>query len=215
MRLARRNLFAALVLSTLLLGSGGAAGALEELAPGSTAIVLGTGGSGAKVRSGPGLNYSTLGVVPERARLRVVSGPRSDGDLNWYQIRSTDGADERVRGWVAGRYLAAQDQVVVRSDGSLGSRTLTAKVSSYTSGGGIGNYTSTGTRVRWGTVAVDPQVIPLGSLLLIDGLDGIFSAEDTGGAVKGAVLDVWFPDLASALEWGVQFRAVTVLREGY
>ena len=46
--------------------------------------------------------------------------------------------------------------------------------------------TATGTTPRFGTVAVDPRVIPLGSRLLIQGFEGVvFVAEDaTGGAVQ-------------------------------
>ncbi len=69
--------------------------------------------------------------------------------------------------------------------------------------------------MHWGTVAVDPRYIPLGSLMLIDGLDGVFTAEDTGGGVRGPMVDVWFPDLASALAWNTRYRTVSILREGY
>lgn len=39
------------------------------------------------------------------------------------------------------------------------------------------------------TVAVDPKVIPLGSHLLIDGIE--YVAEDVGGAVKGYHIDIF------------------------
>jgi 3D (Asp-Asp-Asp) domain-containing protein len=85
----------------------------------------------------------------------------------------------------------------------------------YASGNGIGFYTSTGTRVHWGTVAVDPKLIPLGSLMLIQGLEGVFIAEDTGPGIRDAMVDVWFPDLAGALRFGTQNRTIIVIREGY
>jgi 3D (Asp-Asp-Asp) domain-containing protein len=53
--------------------------------------------------------------------------------------------------------------------------------------------------------------VPLGSRLLIDGYDTVFIAEDTGGGVRGAHIDIFFPDYASALRFGVQQRAVTIL----
>jgi len=168
-----------------------------------------------KVRSGPGLSYDILGVVPEGTRVNVLNGPQSDGDQSWYQIQSTDGAGVRVRGWAAALYLVSSERVTLRGDGKVGGRSFSAKVLSYASGGGIGPYTSSGTPCHWGTVAVDPRYVALGSLLMIDGLDGVFTAEDTGSAVKGAALDVWFPDMASAQRWGTQQRTVTVVREGY
>ena len=74
--------------------------------------------------------------------------------------------------------------------------------------------TATGSTPRWGTVAVDPRVIPLGSRLLIEGFDGmVFVTEDTGGAVRGNVIDVWFDEPAAAARFGTQSRTVTVLTQ--
>lgn len=50
--------------------------------------------------------------------------------------------------------------------------------------------TAIGTNLQpWYTIAVDPSVIPLRSLVYIDGL-GIFKAEDVGGAIDGYEIDV-------------------------
>ena len=60
--------------------------------------------------------------------------------------------------------------------------------------------TSTGIPVGWGVVAVDPTVIPLGTRLTIPGYgEGV--AADTGSAVRGADIDLWFPTLAQARAW--------------
>jgi 3D (Asp-Asp-Asp) domain-containing protein len=60
-----------------------------------------------------------------------------------------------------------------------------------------------------GMVAVDPRVIPLGSMVWIQGL-GTFVATDTGSLVRGAHLDVFTLSYPEALEWGVQYRAILV-----
>jgi 3D (Asp-Asp-Asp) domain-containing protein len=61
--------------------------------------------------------------------------------------------------------------------------------------------------VGWGVVAVDPAVIPLGTRMSIPGYgEGV--AADTGGSVRGAAIDLWFPTEAQALAWGR--RAVTI-----
>lgn len=74
--------------------------------------------------------------------------------------------------------------------------------------------TRSGTRARWGVVAVDPRVIPLGSRLLIDGLEGtVFHAEDTGGGVRGSHIDIWFNSTQEAIRFGVQHRAITILED--
>jgi 3D (Asp-Asp-Asp) domain-containing protein len=62
-------------------------------------------------------------------------------------------------------------------------------------------------------VAVDPTVIPLGSLVWIQGL-GTFLAADTGSLVRGAHLDVFGHSYAEAIEWGVQQRDVLVYAPG-
>ncbi|HEX2986592.1 MAG TPA: 3D domain-containing protein [Chloroflexota bacterium] len=56
-----------------------------------------------------------------------------------------------------------------------------------------------------GAVAVDPEVIPLGSTIYIEDL-GYFVAEDTGSAVKGSHVDIWFPSYREAIQYGVQYR---------
>jgi resuscitation-promoting factor RpfB len=52
------------------------------------------------------------------------------------------------------------------------------------------------------TVAVDPAFIPLGSQLRIAGLPGIYRAEDTGGGVQGAHVDVFLNSRVDALQFG-------------
>lgn len=68
--------------------------------------------------------------------------------------------------------------------------------------------TASGTVPQQGrTVAVDPDVIPLGTELWIDG-EGPFVAEDTGSGINGSTIDVYHQSHADALQWGK--RQVTV-----
>lgn len=66
----------------------------------------------------------------------------------------------------------------------------------------VGTTTRTGTTVRKGVVAVDPNVIPLGTEMYITNDDdwhdyGYGRAEDTGGAIIGDIIDVFYmsPDV--------------------
>ena len=69
--------------------------------------------------------------------------------------------------------------------------------------------TSTGIPTGWGVVAVDPAVIPLGTRMTIPGYgEGV--AADTGSAVRGAMIDVWFPKCSQALEWGRKVVTITI-----
>lgn len=75
--------------------------------------------------------------------------------------------------------------------------------------------TRSGTPVRWGVVAVDPTVIPLGSRLRIEGFgEQVFDAEDTGGGVRGEWVDIFMWSTAEALQHGVKYLTVEVLSDG-
>ena len=62
------------------------------------------------------------------------------------------------------------------------------------------------------TIAVDPKVIPLGSVVEIAGKK--YVAEDVGGAIKQNRIDVFFAQHTTALDFGVQQHAVYLVREG-
>jgi 3D (Asp-Asp-Asp) domain-containing protein len=76
------------------------------------------------------------------------------------------------------------------------------------SGYAIDGVTASGLPAGVGTVAVDPAVIPLGAALTIPGY-GNGVAADTGGAVRGAAIDLWFETEAEARAWGR--RVVTIV----
>lgn len=61
------------------------------------------------------------------------------------------------------------------------------------------------------TVSVDPDVIPLGTAIIIDGHEYI--AEDTGNAVKGNTLDIYFDSHEAAVEYGVQKKTIYIKGE--
>lgn len=75
-----------------------------------------------------------------------------------------------------------------------------------------GSITALGTPVTpWYTVAVDPRVIPLGSKIRIEGFDGIFYCADTGGAIKGNIIDIAVGSKSEASNLGVQYRNVYIV----
>lgn len=68
---------------------------------------------------------------------------------------------------------------------------------------GLSTHTATGIdlRVNPRVIAVDPSVIPLGSLVEVQGL-GVYIAGDTGGAIKGRIIDIHYSSVSQALSWG-------------
>jgi 3D (Asp-Asp-Asp) domain-containing protein len=87
----------------------------------------------------------------------------------------------------------------------VGPRTVTVTATGYS----LPGHTSTGLPVSLGVVAVDPSVIPLGTRLTIPGYgEGV--AADTGSAVRGLTIDLWFPTLARAMAWGKRTVTITL-----
>jgi len=64
-----------------------------------------------------------------------------------------------------------------------------------------GNTTYTGVYPQVGTIAVDPRFIPLGSKMWVEGY-GFGVAQDTGGLIKGGIIDVFMETEAECLRWG-------------
>ncbi|RDY23994.1 DUF348 domain-containing protein [Romboutsia maritimum] len=73
------------------------------------------------------------------------------------------------------------------------------------------SVTSTGTIPKWGTIAVDPSVIPYGSKVYIPSLNKTFIAEDCGGAIKGNKIDIYMGDESSVNSWGRQTIEIQIL----
>ncbi len=88
---------------------------------------------------------------------------------------------------------------------SSGGRTITVSATGYA----LPGHTATGLPVGWGVVAVDPSVIPLGTHMTVPGY-GEAVAADTGGAIIGATIDLWFPSVAQANAWGRRTVTITL-----
>ena len=122
------------------------------------------------VRSGASTSYSIIGKLTKGKEVEILSS--SNG---WYKIQYS----ENQSGWVSADYISlssnTSDKKVVK--------TLNVKAYAYT-GDGI---TATGTVPKYGTIAVDPTVIPYGTKVYIKELDKVFTAEDCGGAITGGL----------------------------
>lgn len=92
----------------------------------------------------------------------------------------------------------------------------TAYDASYESNGKWAGVTALGTKLRPGVVAVDRNVIPLGTSLYIESNDswpsyGMAVAEDVGGAIKGNKIDLFFPSSSTVRSFGRRTVTVHVL----
>ncbi|KYC59065.1 3D domain-containing protein [Heyndrickxia coagulans] len=94
-------------------------------------------------------------------------------------------------------------------------KTMTVTATAYTANDpGCSGVTATGINVKNNpnakVIAVDPNVIPLGSKVYVEGY-GTAVAGDTGGAIKGNRIDVLVPDSGKAANWGRRTIQITVL----
>ena len=103
---------------------------------------------------------------------------------------------------------------ITTSDGQVLTYTSTISVeaTAYTGGG----TTATGTSARYGAIAVDPSVIPYGTKMYIvsdDGkwIYGVATAEDCGGAIKGHIVDLYFDDYSTCIQFGRRNCTVYIL----
>lgn len=82
-----------------------------------------------------------------------------------------------------------------------------------------GQTTASGIAVRAGIAAADPKVLPIGSVIQLDGVaepyQGIYTVLDTGPAVQGHIVDLYMWSCYEALEFGRRQVTVTVLRRGW
>lgn len=99
------------------------------------------------------------------------------------------------------------------SSESNNGKTLTMQATGYsTAEAGASSYSALGINLQQhpSCVAVDPSVIPLGSVIWVSGY-GVSIAGDTGGAIKGNIIDLHFSSVAQATAWGRKNVTVKVL----
>jgi 3D (Asp-Asp-Asp) domain-containing protein len=150
---------------------------------------------------------SALGAARER-RVAYLAALARQSRLTKRQVQKLDSHAQRVVEKAQQVQASAQNGAGATSAApsvAEGAKTLTVTATGYS----LPGHTATGLPVGPGIVAVDPSVIPLGTRLTIPGYgEGV--AADTGGAVQGLTIDLWFPTLADALAWGRRTLTITL-----
>jgi 3D (Asp-Asp-Asp) domain-containing protein len=148
------------------------------------------------------------------SRLAYLQQLAAQRSLNQTQIGSLESRAQAIEAKARSIAVAQTVAQTVSTDNSpapvapptaTGAGTLTVTATAYT----LQGSTATGAPVGYGVVAVDPSVIPLGTRMTIPGYgEGV--AADTGGAIQGAVIDLWFPTAAQAAAWGRRTVTITL-----
>lgn len=210
-----------LVLTSLALAASLIGGTLSladlPIQPGTRAVVFGVGQDGLSVREGPGYAFQTLDTLAEGTEMDVLDGPRWKGYVPWYLVGGYDASGNQ--GWSAGNYLQPKPDPAPTPQAGPGRATPSSRGGqrdakgfvALVTGYSVQGRTSSGRLTQWGVVAVDPSVVPLGTKIQIDGFSDVFTAADTGGAVKGNWIDVYFPNPGDAFNFGMRARRVTIL----
>ena len=116
--------------------------------------------------------------------------------------------------------LAIPDSLVLDDNGiPVGAKAVYVGKSTAYSSSKVNVKGASGQRLQPGSVAVDPKVIPYGTLMYIRTTDGkyiygVAIAADTGGFVhngSGVLVDLFFGSYAEACQWGAKRVEVYVL----
>ena len=96
---------------------------------------------------------------------------------------------------------------------SAASESLTAAKIYHATAYALRGRTKSGSPVRRGVIAADPRVLPLGTRVQIaaGNWSGTYLVADTGGVIKGRIIDVWVPNNAQARQFGRRRVTLTVL----
>ena len=168
------------------------------------------------VRKGASTKYQAIDKVEANQKIKVLSS--LDG---WYKVQLMNGQV----GWVIGSNIDSKvslklaDYTKTSNNNSsqnsnsenshnLSSNRIVVKAAAYT-GGGI---TATGTVPKWGTIAVDPKIIPYGTKVYIPIFDKVFIAEDCGGAIKGNKIDIYMNSKSECINWGIRSITIEILK---
>lgn len=95
------------------------------------------------------------------------------------------------------------------TNGKMAAETRSFRATAYC----LRGRTASGGNVRRGIVAADPRILPLGTRIEISAgsYSGTYTVADTGGAIKGRILDIWVPSCAEANRFGRRSVKVGVL----
>ncbi len=135
---------------------------------------------------------------------KLGTSPVDEAIAKAYKIKKAEAkklAEKKAKKIAAAKKAKAKKAKIKSQYKKLGTFNATAYCGCASCCGSAGGHTASGTTPTAGrTIATDPSVIPLGSKVLIDGKE--YVAEDTGGAIGGKRVDIFFSSHSEALQFG-------------
>lgn len=137
------------------------------------------------------VTYQVVYKDGEEAEKKEVSSKVIATPVNAVVVQGTKNPVQYIpnRG---GESIAYKKHLVVESTAYTGHNNTATGIKPVYNPGGVS------------TIAVDPRVIPLGSLVYVEGY-GYARAADTGGAIKGNIIDVFFNSESKCTSWGRKY----------
>ncbi len=144
----------------------------------------------------------------EEAKLIAEANKKAEADKN-VEVDKTVESNQAVSNSSSSNTTKPEEKEPVKesTSSSVAGRTMTVNASAY-SGDTI---TSTGTVPKWGTIAVDPSVIPYGTKVYIPMFDKVFIAEDCGSAIKGNKIDIFMNNAEDMTNFGRRNIEIKIL----
>ncbi|WP_084821893.1 SH3 domain-containing protein [Paraclostridium benzoelyticum] len=188
------------------------------------------------VRKGPATEHEKLDVLDKNTEVKLL-----EEKDNWYRIRLDDKKEGWICGDYVLTESQAKEQEQnqakqqsndtvkeVKSASTVSDATTNEPSKSQAESSSNNNngtsmsveatayagdtITSTGTTPKWGTIAVDPTVIPYGTKVYIPKFDMVFTAEDCGSAIKGKRIDIFMNSEAECVKFGRQNMEIKILK---
>ena len=155
------------------------------------------------VRKGPSTKYSRMGSLYKNKSVTILGESNS-----WYKV-DLNGKE----GWASKKYIkvsgSSGSSNTLQSSNTNNNvvRTMNVVATAYTGY----STTSTGQKPVWGTIAVDPKVIPYGTKVYIPQFGRTFIANNTGGAIKGNKIDIFMNTKKECYNWGRKNIEIQIL----
>ena len=152
------------------------------------------------VRKGPSIKYIKMGSLYKNKNVKIL-----DESNGWYKVNLNGN-----KGWVSKKYVKEYENTTSNNIEDKTTRTINVVATAYTSYNS-NSLTSTGQKPSWGTIAVDPKVIPYGTKVYIPEFGKTFIANDTGGAIKGNKIDIFMNSKKECYNWGRRSIKIQIL----